>query len=48
MAKLLTTLKFGEWLPDLPENDNPGAPQVQNACWVNGAFPRPAGGTPKN
>lgn len=38
MAKLLGTLKFGEWLPDLPEHDNPGSPLVQNALWVNGAY----------
>ena len=33
MAKLLTTLKFGEWLPDLPAINNPGSPNVQNAGW---------------
>jgi hypothetical protein len=38
MAKLLARLKFGEWLPDLPEQDNPGSPLVQNALWVNGAY----------
>ena len=38
MAKLLTTLKFGEWLPDLPEKDNPGSPMISNALWVNGAY----------
>src|ERR1700733_3971966 len=38
MAKLLTTLKFGEWLPDLPEHDNPGSPSVQNALGVNGGY----------
>ncbi len=38
MAKLLAQLKFGEWLPDLPEYDNPGSPLVQNALWVNGAY----------
>lgn len=38
MAKILTTLKFGEWLPDLPEMDNPGSPFVQNVLWVNGAY----------
>jgi hypothetical protein len=38
MAKLLTTLKFGEWLPDLPEHDNPGSPSVQNVLWVNGGY----------
>ena len=38
MAKLLATLKFGEWLPDLPENNNPGSPSVQNALWVNGGY----------
>ena len=43
MAKLLTTLKFGEWLPDLPEHDNPGSPMIANALWVNGAY-RPAPG----
>lgn len=43
MAKLLTTLKFGEWLPDLPELDNPGSPNVSNALWVNGGYiPAPA------
>jgi hypothetical protein len=41
MAKLLAQLKFGEWLPDLPDNDNPGAPMIANALWVNGAY-RPA------
>jgi len=38
MAKLLTQLRFGEWLPDLPELGNPGAPFVQNALWVNGGY----------
>ena len=38
MAKLLTSLKFGEWLPDLPEYDNPGSPMIENALWVNGAY----------
>lgn len=38
MAKLLAQLKFGEWLPDLPEQDNPGSPQISNALWVNGAY----------
>ncbi|MFI4920335.1 MAG: hypothetical protein ACHQAZ_01695 [Gammaproteobacteria bacterium] len=38
MAKLLATLKFGEWLPDLPELDNPGSPNVSNALWVNGGY----------
>lgn len=38
MAKLLSQLRFGEWLPDLPEYDNPGSPMVQNALWVNGAY----------
>jgi hypothetical protein len=33
MAKLLTSLKFGEWLPDLPAIGNPGSPNVQNAGW---------------
>ena len=41
MAKFLTSLKFGEWLPDLPEYNNPGSPLVQNALWVNGGY-RPA------
>ena len=43
MAKLLAQLKFGEWLPDLPEQDNPGSPMVSNVLWVNGAY-RPAPG----
>ena len=43
MAKLLTTLKFSEWLPDLPEFDNPGSPNVLNVLWVNGAY-APANG----
>lgn len=38
MAKLLTSLKFGEWLPDLPEYANPGSPYVANAYWVNGCY----------
>lgn len=38
MAKLLAQLKFGEWLPDLPEHDNPGSPNISNALWVNGAY----------
>lgn len=38
MSKLLTTLKFGEWLPDLPEIDNPGSPNISNALWVNGGY----------
>jgi hypothetical protein len=38
MAKLLTTLKFGEWLPDLPPFDNPGSPNVNNCLWVDGAY----------
>lgn len=38
MAKLLATLKFAEWLPDLPEFDNPGSPNVSNVLWVNGAY----------
>ncbi len=38
MAKLLASLKFGEWLPDLPEYENPGSPAVKNALWVNGAY----------
>ncbi len=38
MAKLLTTLKFGEWLPDLPPFDNPGSPNVNNCLWINGAY----------
>jgi hypothetical protein len=38
MAKLLQRLKFGEWLPDLPEHDNPGSPMVANALWVNGGY----------
>src|SRR5215469_15114275 len=38
MAKLLTTLKLGEWLPDLPEYNNPGAPYASNVLWVNGAY----------
>ena len=38
MAKSLTTLKFGEWLPDLPEIDNPGSPNISNALWVNGGI----------
>jgi len=43
MAKLLATLKAGEWLPDLPEHDNPGSPMVENVLWVNGAYvPAPA------
>jgi len=33
MAKLLTTLKFGEWLPDVPEYDNPRSPMIVNAGW---------------
>ncbi|HSN18277.1 MAG TPA: hypothetical protein VLV87_08695 [Gammaproteobacteria bacterium] len=41
MARLLTRLSFGEWLPDLPEHGNPGSPVVQNALWVNGGY-RPA------
>ena len=38
MAGLLTRLRFGEWLPDLPEFDNPGSPNVLNTYWVNGAY----------
>lgn len=38
MSKLLTQMKFGEWLPDLPEKDNPGSPMISNALWVNGAY----------
>ena len=46
MAKLLTTLKFGEWLPDLPENENPGAPYASNVLWVNGAYQPALGFSP--
>lgn len=38
MAKLLATLPIGEWLPDLPEFENPGSPAIQNALWISGAY----------
>lgn len=43
MPKSLSTLKFAGWLPDLPEYENPGSPQVSNVLWVNGAY-APANG----
>lgn len=46
MAKILTSLKFGEWLPDLPEYDNPGSPLISNALWVNGAYTPAPGFSP--
>lgn len=38
MTQKLATLKFGEWLPDQPDYENPGAPSVANVLWVNGGY----------
>lgn len=43
MMQRLMSLRFGEWMPDLPEFENPGSPNVSNALWVNGSYvPAPA------
>lgn len=31
-------IPFGDWLPDLPETDNPGAITAQNCLPINGAY----------
>jgi len=30
--------KFGEWLPDQPDLDNPGLTEAMNCRWVNGSY----------
>src|SRR6185437_12630452 len=30
--------RFGEWLPDLPELDNPGLLEASNVLWSGGAY----------
>ena len=33
-----TKFKFGQWMPDQPDLDNPGLTECRNTCWINGSY----------